>query len=108
MRCGKGSAISCEIVKRLLSGLILAENSCCVVGMFHVDIVTLMAVGVLGVSSKYINEIHGNNVVQDRLTGFHVFELHGFSVGITSSIFIGAALTISATYLTFRLVLASS
>ena len=67
------------------------------------NIVALVNVNVLGVSSKYINDIHGNTVVQDRSTGFHVFELHGFSVGITSSIIVGAALTICATYLTFTL-----
>ena len=67
------------------------------------NIVVLVIINVLGVSSKYINDIHGNTVVQDCSTGFHVFELHGFSVGVTSSIFVGAALTICATYLAFKL-----
>ena len=71
--------------------------------MYLANLVALVFVNVLGVSPKYINDIHGNTVVQDRSTGFHVFELHGFSVGITSSIFVGAALTICATYLAFRL-----
>ena len=52
---------------------------------------------------KYINDIHGNTVVQDKSTGFHVFELHGFSVGVTSSIFMGIALLICATYLALKL-----
>ena len=72
-------------------------------GMHITNLVALVFVNVLGVSSKYIDDIHGNTVVQDRSTGFHVFELHGFSVGIKSSIFVGAALTICATYLAFRL-----
>ena len=53
--------------------------------------------------AKYINDIHGNTVVEDRSSGFHVFELHGFSVGVTSSIFMGVALLICATYLAFKL-----
>ena len=53
--------------------------------------------------AKYINDIHGNTVVQDKSTGFHVFELHGFSVGVTSSIFMGVALLICATYLAFKM-----
>ena len=53
--------------------------------------------------AKYINDIHGNTVVQDKSTGFHVFELHGFSVGVTSSVFMGIALLICATYLGFKL-----
>ena len=40
--------------------------------------------------AKYINDIH-------------VFELHGFSVGVTSSVFMGIALLICATYLGFKL-----
>ena len=74
-----------------------------VFSMPYMNVVALVIVNVLGVSSKYINDIHGNTVVQDHSTGFHVFELHGFSVGVTSSIFVGAALTICATYLAFRL-----
>ena len=42
-------------------------------------------------------------VVRDKSTGFHVFELHGFSVGVTSSIFMGIALLICATYLALKL-----
>ena len=72
-------------------------------GMYLTNLVALVFVNVLGVFPKYINDIHGNTVIQDRSTGFHVFELHGFSMGITSSIFVGAALTICATYLAFRL-----
>ena len=53
--------------------------------------------------AKYINDIHGNTVVQDRSSGFHVFELHGYLVGVTSSIFMGVALLICATYLAFKL-----
>ena len=71
--------------------------------MPYMNIVVLVIGYVLGVSSKHINDIHGNTVVQDCLTGFHVFKLHGFSVGVTSSIFVGAALTICATYLAFKL-----
>ena len=71
--------------------------------MHFTNLEALVFVNVLGVSSKYINDIHGNTVVQDRSTGFHVFELQGFSMGVTSSIFVGAALTICATYLAFRL-----
>ena len=59
---------------------------------------------VLGVGeARYLNDIHGNTVIQDKSSGFHVFELHGFSVGITSSIFIGIALLICATYLALKL-----
>ena len=66
--------------------------------------VVLMGVGMLWLvldvgGARYINNIHGNTVVQDKSSGFHVFELHGFSVEITSSIFIGIALLICATYL---------
>ena len=53
--------------------------------------------------AKYVNDIHGNTVVQDKSTGFHVFELHGFSVGVTWSVFMGIALLICATYLGFKL-----
>ena len=53
--------------------------------------------------AKYINNIHGNTVVQDRSSGFHVFELHGYSVGVTSSIYMDVALLICATYLAFKL-----
>ena len=53
--------------------------------------------------ARYVNDIHGNTVVQDKSTGFHVFELHGFSVSITSSVFMGIALLICATYLGFKL-----
>ena len=53
--------------------------------------------------ARYVNDIHGNTVVQDKSTGFHVFELHGFSVGVTSSIFMGVALLICATYLALKL-----
>ena len=63
---------------------------------------TLWSILVCGVS-KYINDIHGNTVVEDRLLGFHVFELHGFSVGLTSTMFMGVALLICATYLAFKL-----
>ena len=70
--------------------------------------VVLMRAGmlwlVLGVGgARYLNDIHGNTVIQDKSSGFHVFELHGFSVGITSSIFIGIALLICATYLGLKL-----
>ena len=70
--------------------------------MYLANLVALF-INVLGVYPKYINDIHGNTVVQERSTGFHVFELHGFSVGVTSSIFVGAALTICAMYVAFRL-----
>ena len=53
--------------------------------------------------ARYLNDIHGNTVIQDKSTGFHVFELHGFSVGVTSSIFMGIALLICATYLALKL-----
>ena len=63
-----------------------------------------MAWLVLGVGeARYLNDIHGNTVIQDKSSGFHVFELHGFSMGITSSIFIGIALLICATYLALKL-----
>ena len=53
--------------------------------------------------AKYVNDIHGNTVVQDKLTGFHAIELHGFSVGVTSSVFMEIVLLICATYLGFKL-----
>ena len=56
-----------------------------------------------GSEARYLNDIHGNTVIQDKSSGFHIFELHGFSVGITSSIFIGIALLICATYLGLKL-----
>ena len=36
--------------------------------------------------AKYIHDIHSNMLVEDRSSGFHVFELHGFWVGMTSNI----------------------
>ena len=71
--------------------------------MYLTNLVALIVINVCGVYPRYINDIHGNTVVQDKSTGFHVLELHGFSVGVTSSIFVGAALTICATYVAFRL-----
>ena len=70
--------------------------------------ITLMKVGmvlrILDVGgARYVNDIHGNTVIQDKSTGFHVFELHGFRVGVTSSIFMGIALLICATYLALKL-----
>ena len=70
--------------------------------------VTLMRMGMLLLvldvgGARYLNDIHGNTVIQDKSTGFHVFELHGFSVGVTSSIFMGIALLICATYLALKL-----
>ena len=70
--------------------------------------ITLMKVGMLLLildvgGARYVNDIHGNTVIQDKSTGFHVFELHGFSVGVTSSIFMGIALLICATYLALKL-----
>ena len=56
-----------------------------------------------GSEARYLNDIHGNTVIQDKSSGFHIFELHGFSVGITSSVFIGIALLICATYLGLKL-----
>ena len=56
-----------------------------------------------GCEARYLNDIHGNTVIQDKSSGFHIFELHGFSVGITSSVFIGIALLICATYLGLKL-----
>ena len=56
-----------------------------------------------GGEARYLNDIHGNTVIQDKSSGFHIFELHGFSVGITSSVFIGIALLICATYLGLKL-----
>ena len=53
--------------------------------------------------AKYVNDIHGNTVVQDKSTWFHVFELHGFLVGVTLSVFMGIGLLICATYLGFKL-----
>ena len=54
-------------------------------------------------AKRYLNDIHGNTVIQDKSSGFHIFELRGFSVGITSSVFIGIALLICATYLGLKL-----
>ena len=71
--------------------------------MYLANLVALVVVNVCGVYPRYINDIHGNTVVQDKSTGFHVLELHGYSMGVTSSIFVGAALTICATYVAFRL-----
>ena len=70
--------------------------------------VVLMRVGMLWLilnvgGARYINDIHGNTVIQDKSSGFHVFELHGFSIGITSSVFMGIALLICATYLALKL-----
>ena len=73
-------------------------------------IVRVVSVGMMtlwlvldGCEAKYLNDIHGSTVIQDKSSGFHIFELHGFSVGITSSIFIGIALLICATYLGLKL-----
>ena len=74
-----------------------------VLSMSYINVDALIVVDVLGVTSEYINDIHGHTVVQDRSTGFHMFELHRFSVGFTSSIFIGAAMTLCATYLANKL-----
>ena len=72
-------------------------------GMYSANLIAVIVVNVCGVYPRYINDIHGNTVVQEKSTGFHVLELHGFTVGVTSSIFVGAALTICATYVAFRL-----
>ena len=63
---------------------------------------TLWSVLGCGVA-KYINDIHGNTVVEDTSSCFHIFELHGFSVGVTSTIFMGVALLIFTTYRALKL-----
>ena len=74
---------------QIVRGDTRVEGFAMVLSISHITGVALIVVNVLGVTSKYINDIHGNTVVQDHSTGFYVFELHGFSVGITSSIFVG-------------------
>ena len=56
---------------------------------------------VLGV--KYHNYIHGNIIHLDKSSSFHVFELHGFSVGVTSFVFLAAFLILYATYIAMKL-----
>ena len=53
--------------------------------------------------TKYRNDVHGNTVQVDKSSGFHILELHGFSVGVTSSIFISAFLLICAAYVAVKL-----
>ena len=55
------------------------------------------------VGVKYHKEVDRNAVQVDKSTGFQVFELHGFSVGVTSSIFIAAFLLLCSTYVAMRL-----
>ena len=40
-----------------------AKRLTMVMGMHNINLVTLVVVNVLGVSSKYINNIHGNTVM---------------------------------------------
>ena len=40
--------------------------------------------------AKYTNNVYGNTVQVDKSYGFHILELHGFTAGVTSSLFIGA------------------
>ena len=53
--------------------------------------------------TKYQNDVHGNTVQVDKSSGFHILELHGFSVGVTSSIFMSAFLLICAAYVAVKL-----
>ena len=73
----------------------------CKVIWLMVEIVVLELNMVLG--AKYHNDVHGNTVQVDKSTGFHVFELHGFSVGGTSSVFLAAFLILCATYIVMKL-----
>ena len=65
-------------------------------------LMVILELGII-VGVKYHNDVHGNMVQVDKSTDFHVFELHGFSVGVTSSIFISAFLLLCATYVAMKL-----
>ena len=73
----------------------------CKVSWLLLEIVVLELNMVLGV--KYHNDVRGNTVQVDKSTRFHVFELHEFSVGATSSVFIAAFLLLCATYVAMKL-----
>ena len=65
----------------------------------------LIVMGVVDVvaGTRYQNDVHGNTVQVDKSSGFHILELHGFSVGVTSSIFISAFLLLCAAYVAVQL-----
>ena len=54
-------------------------------------------------TAKYVNDIHGNSIQVDKSSGFHIFELHGYTAGVTSSLFISAFLMICGAYVAFKL-----
>ena len=70
--------------------------------MWSKVLLVMWTVGIV-VGVKYHNNVHGNTVQVDKSTGFHILELHGFSVGVTSSIFISAFLLLCATYVAMKL-----
>ena len=53
--------------------------------------------------SRYVNDIHGNSIQIDKSSGFHVLELHGYTAGVTSSIFVSTFLLIYGAYVAFKL-----
>ena len=66
--------------------------------------VVVMVMGPLDLcTTKYINDIHGNSIQVDKSSGFHIFELHGYTAGFTSSLFISAFLLICGTYVAFKI-----
>ena len=52
--------------------------------------------------SKYVNDIQGNTIQEDKSTRFHVLELHGMTAGVTSSLFVGALMILCAAYFCYK------
>ena len=53
--------------------------------------------------ARYTNDVHSNTVEIDKSSGFHILELHGYTAGVTSSIFATGLLLICATYVAFKM-----
>ena len=66
--------------------------------------VFMEAVGSLDLCmSRYINDVQGNSIQIDKSSGFHVLELHGYTAGVTRSIFVSGFLLICGAYVAFKL-----
>ena len=66
-------------------------------------VITLMMGPLDWCIAKCINDIHGNSIQVDKSSGFHIFELHGYTAGVTSSLFISAFLLICGAYVAFKI-----
>ena len=53
--------------------------------------------------ARYTNDVNGNTVQIDKSSGFHIMELHAYTAGVTSSIFVSGLLLICGTYVAFKI-----